>query len=1006
MATVRRRANGCPRSVSSVLSEPLLQETDNDVSPLAGRNDLYLTRTKDGKPAFGRKKPDKLLQGFGFDILGETFGIPSRRDYERQARSLSVTSQSSGPSIAPGTPRRPDNGRQMYKYDATESPLIHRKTSSIRSSSTPAPPAMARYNSRDAPSSDQHAEYKRSLSLPRTRSQTFNQHCIPPPPPPPPSVVGWHNHPVMNSGIAPTPMNYYSAAYQPPHSSSYPYNNPMVFQSAQNWANPQHPRTVQHPNPLGAIPPRTTPIPVLPYHQQFSQPQPAQVPYIQTIPTARLFNIPPPPPPPPPQNWSQAHAMVMGQGNIPQQDPNWAVNAGKTVGRADQATSTRKDAIKTHEEPVCGEDMKKNLGKRILHVHACAGCGKKRSSRYQRAHPLKRGEIPPLNYCYDCLRAAADADGEASDRDVAHHHPSKKDNAKATVLRLSADEGHENVSGKYTHERGRHGPRWFKKSTRFGSLSGLFSHRPAPKSSLSSPRSISSAEESRSRASLGSASDEADESDESDAANSVYKTPERPLRRSYERVDKKTFQQQPRTPAVSRNRNLNRNRYASINSRNEKYNSPLLPREVKSDKVENKGKMRALGDTKPFLSRSHILISRSQRQTRGIDNDLPLSSNADDSRGMSHEQRDLPDLGANDTERVISRSPSGMEALSNYKIPNKTHETMNQINTQGATNKRKTKSKEPSGIGGAIDVSNQVQRRGVQASASEHLVMPIAESADEVADHAGPSEPRVTRNYNPEIDSKQEAVPDPFPDSENGTRWSPHKRNAGPVDKPKAVFDWHGPFTPTDAPYASNPHSPRVVGDTWSDYQTDMEREAEEMAERDLAFAGKLFDSLSGSLGGSATSAFPISSHVTTSNLSIVSYNSDSGDCEGDGETTIPTTKGVGGKKHAKQILAKDAAKRIEFSSEKEQQEKSSRLKAPLKSSLVKLPGYQRDNIHGQQDVQDDDTDYFPLPIGSSLVGHTGHSQDGLLKNPPALGDVATTANDHCLRRLGRLPPT
>ncbi|KAJ8129199.1 hypothetical protein O1611_g4433 [Lasiodiplodia mahajangana] len=987
------KARSRSQSVSSVSSEPLLQDTGNGVSPTAVGDDLYLTHTKNGKLAFGRKKPDKLLQGFGFDILSQSFGIPSRSDYERQARTLSAVSQSSGLSIAPATPRRLDNGRQMYKYDATESPLVHRKTSSVRSSSTPAHPAMARYNSRYAPSSDQHAEYKRSLSLPR--SQTFNQHRIPPPPPPPPSVVGWHSHPVMNPGIAHPPMSYYNAAYQSPYPSNYSCNNAAVFQSAQNWANSQHPRTVQHPNSLGAIPPQTTPIPILPHRQQYSQPQPAQVPHIQAIPTARLFNIPPPPPPPP-QNWPQVNATVVGQGEIYRQGPNQVSNAAGAAIRTDQGIKLGKDARKKYEESVRGEEMKTHLSKRIRHVHACAGCGKKRSSRYQRAHPLNRGEIPPLNYCYDCLKNAADTDGETSDEDVAYNHRSKKDDADAAVPWSSADEGRRNVSSKYTHQRARHGPRRPKKSTRFSSLARLFSYRPTPKSYPPSPRSVSSAEESMSRASLGP---ESDEPDEPDTINYVGKMPIRPLRCNYEGANKTTVQQQAETPAISRNRNQNQ-RYANIDSRHEKYHSPLLPREAKSDNTKSESKMRALSNNEPIPGQSRTPTSRSRRQAREIDNKLsPLT-------GMPHEERGLPELYANNAPGVISTSPSGIKGVSehwNHTIPNKTHKSMNQINAGNAAHRRKTRNMAPSSsVVDVIDVSNKAQCHGAQASTDEHIMVPVA--ANEVTNLTNPkfrpSKSQVLRNRSPEINLEQTPAPGPFPGLGNSTGRPSCKRTAEAVGKPKVAFDWYGPVTPIDAaPYSSNPHSPRVVGDTWSDYQTDMEREAEEMAERDLAFAGKLFDSLSGSLGGSATSTFPVSSLVTTSNMSIVSYKSDSDHSDGD----IPTAAEAGVQKGTK---AMKTTKRIEFSSEKERQEKSAKLKASVKSSTAELLGCQKGNIYNQRDDGDNDTDYSPLPIGSSLIGHTGHSEDGLLKNPLARGSVATTANDHCLRLLGQLPST
>ncbi|KAK8089095.1 hypothetical protein PG997_004056 [Apiospora hydei] len=44
-----------------------------------------VTKTKSGKPAPTRKKNKELLQKHGFDVLGQSFGIPSRADFEKEA---------------------------------------------------------------------------------------------------------------------------------------------------------------------------------------------------------------------------------------------------------------------------------------------------------------------------------------------------------------------------------------------------------------------------------------------------------------------------------------------------------------------------------------------------------------------------------------------------------------------------------------------------------------------------------------------------------------------------------------------------------------------------------------------------------------------------------------------------------------------------------------------------------------------------------------------------------
>ncbi|KAI2616611.1 hypothetical protein GGR54DRAFT_609900 [Hypoxylon sp. NC1633] len=63
-----------------------------------------------------------------------------------------------------------------------------------------------------------------------------------------------------------------------------------------------------------------------------------------------------------------------------------------------------------------------HMGKRIRHVHICAGCGKKRPEEYQKAHPLKRGQIPERNYCDSCLHdASATERSDTDDTSEANH---------------------------------------------------------------------------------------------------------------------------------------------------------------------------------------------------------------------------------------------------------------------------------------------------------------------------------------------------------------------------------------------------------------------------------------------------------------------------------------------------------------------------------------------------------------------------------------------------------
>ncbi|KAI8947145.1 hypothetical protein F4801DRAFT_595818 [Xylaria longipes] len=1029
MPPTHQRTNKSSRSTISVTPRPLLQDIDRDAFFLPGNDNVYLTHSRDGKPALGRKKPN-ILQDFGFDILGQSLGVPSRKDYERQARPLSLASQSSGLITAPATPRpsqktqSPNVSRQAYSYEDTKSPVVRRKTSSISSSSTPAPATMVQYSNQDIPNSQQHNAYRTNSSF--LGPQASNQHRIPPPPPPPPSAVSWHREPIVNTCIAPIPMSYYGTASHPTYLPGYSYNGAPISLGAQDWANSQHHIVAQYPNSLRVNVPQTAAIPMMPHHQQFSQSQPAQIHYMQAIPTTCPSNIPPPPPPPPPlppppqQNWLQTCAMTTRQGAMFRQDVN-RVSGAKNIAKQDNlAGNAPRDAIQAHEKFRCSDDVKEYLSKRIRHVHVCAGCGKKRSTRYQKAHPLKRGEIPALSYCYNCLKDAADTDCDSSEGHVVSDRSFKKNHREATVPWPSSDEGHTIADGKYTYKQSRNGPRWVKKPDYFGPLSRLFSRR-APRSSFAPPsRSFSSAEESSSRASSPVS--------DSCAVYSVHNAPVSQDRRTYERNNNRTIKEGVKAPA------LPQKRHSSVDSWIAKQNSPLAPVKKKPDRANNEGKVRTATNNKPALARPRTRIPRPRPQPTLVDIDNPFSAETDGSARIPGEERSSLYLDTNGATGMEPMSRlAGMEELSeplNQIIPNETHKTVKRINTQGDVNEGMKKSgvsssKAPS----PTDSSSSVQSPYLKASMNESLRTPGAVASKSIpkrkpgksTNHSvhGPRSamPQIPLDYNPEANMDHAPALHPFSTAENSVR-RPVEDNA-PVaaDEPELFFSYAEPLTPTDAPYAHQTHAPYVVSDSWSDYHIDMEREAEEMAERDLAFAGKLFDSLSGSLGGSATSTFPTTSFATRSNISIVSYHSDSDHSDNDTATISiegPEVEEVV-EKAVERTEANKAIERIEFSSEEEQQN-STKPKTLTEPSIAylehkgrciaELSPSQKKNMYNQLDEgQDDDdgADYPPSPIGSSLIGHTGHSVDELENYTFAREGPATTANGHRLRRFLQL---
>jgi hypothetical protein len=366
-----------------------------------------------------------------------------------------------------------------------------------------------------------------------------------------------------------------------------------------------------------------------------------------------------------------------------------------------------------------------------------------------------------------------------------------------------------------------------------------------------------------------------------------------------------------------------------VNSWNAKHHSPLLPREKKTDKSKNDGKVPMKSNNKPIPSqpctrtRSRIPRPRPRPQPREIGHDLPLSTDVDNPEHILDGERNSPCLETNDTIGMVPISYAArVESVSerpNYPIPNKAFKIVDQTGTQGAVNQRIAKNLvPPSKASKLTDASGNTQSHNVKVPTAEALRAPVAvtskailkEVVDNPTDHTDPSfrlaKPGVSRNQNPERSSQQAVTLDPFPNSENSTRRPPRKTTAKVAGKYKTDSNWYEPLTPTDVTYSSGVCSPRVVSDSWSDYQTEVEREAEEMAERDLAYAGKLFDSLSDSFGGSATSAFPVSSFAATSNMSIVSYNSDLD--HSDGDIAVPTTEEA---EESKEVETKKSTKRI-----------------------------------------------------------------------------------------------
>ncbi|KAI0204719.1 hypothetical protein F4808DRAFT_474097 [Astrocystis sublimbata] len=1014
---------GRDRSRSSVsLSAQSFEDTGSDDFHLPGSDDVYVTYSKEGKPALGRKKRNNVLQDFGFDILGQTLGVPSRKDYERQPRPLSSASQSSGLITAPVTPRpshetpRSSFHRREYSYEDTPRPVVRRPTSSKRSPSIPAHTKLMQHGRRNMSNSMPNNAYRKYPPFVEPQVSNQWQHRIPPPPPPP-SALDWRRHPAANNGFAPAPTIYYGAAsstYLP----AYPYNGSLLAQGPQTWANPQHHMAAQHPSAMGVAVPQAPAMNAMPHTQQYGPTQNVQNSYPQAIPAVRSSHLHPPPP----QTWLHSDAMTTRKDGVSEKGRNH-VNGANVEQQTTDIGNTSRGTFHARGKPNGSDDMQEYLSKRIQHVHVCAGCGKKRSTRFQKSHPLRRGEIPARNYCYHCLRDAADAICDAPEGITIDEPDFKKNRSQVSGPWPSSDEGHDIAGGKYAYKQSRHRPRRGEKSSRFAPISRLFSRR----------YSYSSAEESSSRASSPNTPGFR-------SGNYVHKGPTSQTR-THESTNDRISLRGAKTEAASHRRE----RYDSVNSWIAEQPLPFVPAPAQQNTVSDDNKARAASD-KPVLAptRTRTRIPRPRPHSARVDIEDPYLTVADEptydfDRYHGSPQSNIKvstELGP--TSHLETESIS--EPLSRMGI-NDTDRTTQRGSTHGVAHK-KTKRAASWNVANPTAAPNVSQDAHLEASANEDFEAPTAKSSN-IA-----SEESATRSKNHTVqegrssmsqmpsDYDREMRPRPAtdgrpPTSLNDSAQRPDRITPTDADEAELIFSYAEPLTPVDTSYAGHAQAPHIISDSWSDYHIDMEREAEEMAERDLAFAGKLFDSLSGCLGGSATSTFPTTSFVTRSNISIVSCHSDS-DHSDDNCTATPSIKEAEVHDDVEDTEVEKRIERIgtanvllgmellltvgvEFSSEEELQitaetRKQNKLFAVngehggsrrSADSLSKSSGIY-DQSNDEKD-EDDFADYHPSPIGSSLIGHTGHSMDELGERTRAQGEATTTANGYRLRPLKRL---
>ncbi|KAI1776511.1 hypothetical protein F4818DRAFT_439910 [Hypoxylon cercidicola] len=442
----------------------LHQEDDysDDEFYIPGGKGLYVTRASNGKPALGRKKSNRLLEDYGFDLLGQSFGVPSRMDFERRPRRRS--SFHSPPSARDSS--TPCGRSSKYNTSSEhETPTGRKSRARSHSASTV---GCQHHCHCDCTLHRDRCHYEgsksRSSSLKPKKSSLSAKSSIPAPSPNQPPT--WNFQPPSTPSTAankiPPPMNL-PTGLQGQAAQFSPFGNLPA------WTPPQispgmNSRFVASPvSPISPVFPgfRSASMPV------FIQPQsPTPYPEARTpthaIPGATII-------PPPPPSFTPSHGPL-GSPSPCRYSPN------EVKKFEEHYKAQAREAEENKENKGKGNDNQNDdISKHIQHCHFCAACGTMRSKGYHKAHPLKRGQIPERSYCSRCIDATATngsghnaTKGSARAGSGTHNHPQDASQGPPKTNTGYTSPGEKKGHTKNSRSRG-----WVKKARRISLLSNL-----------------------------------------------------------------------------------------------------------------------------------------------------------------------------------------------------------------------------------------------------------------------------------------------------------------------------------------------------------------------------------------------------------------------------------------------------------------------------------------------------------------------------------------------------
>ncbi|KAI1444010.1 hypothetical protein F5Y02DRAFT_428264 [Annulohypoxylon stygium] len=371
---------------------------------LPGGSGLYITTTKNGKPAFGRKKKGRLLEDHGFDILGQAFGIPSRIDFEREAeREVRRRKTFMVRSPTPRTSReKSTTAHDFYKHGSYVLPMNKSLPSAFPFTST-----RIHRETESRPSCSSHGKESETKDA---NLAPMSSH--PPAIPSPSSPHMWEFGNTMavspNNGFPTTsstkPQEY---AVQNPVPGSFPRPWPTLASVPHHLQSPIHSAS----QPV-ASPPFFHHIQMMPQYQEVRNPVcPTPGSLFTPVPPHQSLLVTTPLPTTQPRDGLSTVAL---KGSLPlRYSPSEVRKCEEHYKASRKSTLQGTDKYESNGKERRGN--KRDIGKHIQHIHVCAGCGRIRSRRYHSEHPLKRGQIPERDYCARCQHEAALVENDDTD---------------------------------------------------------------------------------------------------------------------------------------------------------------------------------------------------------------------------------------------------------------------------------------------------------------------------------------------------------------------------------------------------------------------------------------------------------------------------------------------------------------------------------------------------------------------------------------------------------------